>query len=114
MYAYSHKSMFIRTALAAMDHNENLDREQKVSGSGYLMWDYIKQRHGKRYYVKPIKVNKDHGWRNTLASLVLSCVRTDSVPTVNIPLGEELPKFRKEINKPEKADAVQKHQSRFL
>ena len=28
MYAYSHASMFVRTALAALDHNENTDREQ--------------------------------------------------------------------------------------
>ena len=35
------------------------------------MFDLVKARHGKKYYIKVIKVAKDYGWRNTLASLTI-------------------------------------------
>jgi hypothetical protein len=35
------------------------------------MFDLVKARFGKKYYIKVIKVAKDYGWRNTLASLTI-------------------------------------------
>ena len=35
------------------------------------MWDLVKTRHGKKHFVKAIKVSKDYGWRTALASLTL-------------------------------------------
>ena len=35
------------------------------------MFDLVKHRHGKKYYIKVIKVAKDYGWRNTLASVAI-------------------------------------------
>ena len=35
------------------------------------MWDLVKTRHGRKYFVKAIKVAKDYGWRTTLASLTV-------------------------------------------
>ena len=63
--------MLIRTALAGIDHNQNTDREQKVTAGGKPMFALLKQRHGKKYFVRVIKVEKDYGWRNTLASLTV-------------------------------------------
>jgi hypothetical protein len=42
-------------------------------------------------------------------------MRTGTKPTeVKIPLGEDIPRARQPIEKPSKADAILKHQSRFL
>ena len=35
------------------------------------MWDLVKTRHGKKHFVKAIKVSKDYGWRTALASLTV-------------------------------------------
>ena len=41
------------------------------------------------------------------------CVRTGTRPVVKIPLGEDMPNVRKVVEKPDKADAIKMHQSRF-
>ena len=35
------------------------------------MWGLMKTRHGKKHFVKAIKVSKDYGWRTALASLTV-------------------------------------------
>ena len=141
--------MVIRAALAAMDHNANTDREQvckqtqnwtnnkssvelqRQTAGGLPRFDLVKQRHGKKYYVKAVKVPKDYNWRNTLASLTVKVgspclcvfvftfeplfqyVRTGTRPVVKIPLGEDTPNVKKVVPKPDKADAIKMHQSRF-
>ena len=35
------------------------------------MFALTKHHHGKKYFIKVIKVEKDYGWRNTLASLTV-------------------------------------------
>ena len=55
--------------------------------------------------------------KTKLKTIVLpfQCMRTGSKPTeVKIPLGEDIPRARQPIEKPSKADAILKHQSRFL
>ena len=44
---------------------------QRVSAGGQLMWDLVKTRHGRKHFVKAIKVAKNHDWRTTLASLTV-------------------------------------------
>ena len=84
--------MLVRTALAAIDHNQNTGRDQvvcacvtkicyllhqlcfvlqRVSSDGQLVWDLVKTRHGKKHFVKAVKVAKDYGWRTSLASLTV-------------------------------------------
>ena len=84
--------MLVRTALAAIDHNHNTGRDQvvcacvtniynplqqlcivlqRVSTEGQLVWDLVKTRHGKKHFVKAVKVAKDYGWRTSLASLTV-------------------------------------------
>ena len=45
---------------------------------------------------------------------LFQCVRENSVPDVPLPTGTDLPSVRQSLPKPEKADAVRKHQSRFV
>ena len=44
---------------------------------------------------------------------LFQCVRTGTRPVVKIPLGEDMPNVRKVVEKPDKADAIKMHQSRF-
>ena len=44
---------------------------QKLTASGQRMFAFNKQRHGKKYYVRAIKVTKDYSWRKVLASFVV-------------------------------------------
>lgn len=105
--------MFVRGALSAIDHNANIDREQKKTASGQLVFDLIKKRHGKKYIIKVVKESKEYSWRDILASWTIECVRTGTRPQVEIPLGEEMDSHAAEIVKPDKASAILHHQSRF-
>ena len=70
-------------------------------------------RDGKRWFARPVKEKKDVSWRDQLSNFVLKCVETNKTPSIVIPVGDELPKVRSKSEKPVKADAIAKHQSRF-
>ena len=42
-----------------------------MSSEGQLVWDLVKTRHGKKHFVKAVKVAKDYSWRTSLASLTV-------------------------------------------
>ena len=44
---------------------------QRLSTTGQPMWDLVKTRHGKKHFVKAIKVSKDYGLPTALASLTV-------------------------------------------
>jgi hypothetical protein len=113
-FFYSNESMLARTACAALDHNYNTDRPQAKTSAGDLKFDLIKQRHGKKFYAKPIKEAKDHSWRELIVRFVVECVASNTRPIVTLPVlsGEE--SVRVQINKPPKEEAVAAHKSRLL
>ena len=93
----------------------------------------MRQRHGRKYYAKPVKEAKDHSWREVIVRLVLQvifgliqvllnlseyyflkCIETGSRPTITLPVLDHEESVRVEIKKPAKADAVQAHKSRLL
>ena len=114
MYAYSHESMLCRGALAALDHNGNVGRSQKVTIAGERQYDLMKKRYGKKYFIKAVKEEKDFSFRDELASLVLTCIKNGTRPSIEIPVGREMPSVLKSIEKPDKMEAILKHQSRFV
>ena len=82
--------MFARGALAAIDHNSNIDREQvcykknranyqlspiptsqRQTAAGVPKFDLVKQRHGKKYFIKVVKEKKDYSFRTIMASLTI-------------------------------------------
>ena len=63
--------MQTRTECAGLDHNYNTDREQATTADGVPRFDLIKSRHGKKYYAKIVRVDKDHSWREAVVALVL-------------------------------------------
>ena len=78
--------------------------------------------------MKVVKEKKDYSFRQVMASLVLQvnsacsdlvqiysfkCIRTGSRPQIEIPVGDDMPSLSKVVEKPSKAEAIAKHQSRF-
>ena len=43
---------------------------QARTSAGVLKFDIIKSRHGKKYFPKIVKVDKDHSWRDMIVSVV--------------------------------------------
>jgi len=113
-FFYSHHSMLARTCLAALDHNLNTDRQQATTSEGLLRFDLIKQRHGKKYYAKTVKEDKDHSWRELIVSLVIQCIVDGTRPRVDLPVLDEELSVRQVVAKPAKADAVSAHKTRLL
>ena len=62
--------MLTRTCCAALDHNCNSDRQQAKTAAGAPRFDLVKQRHGRKYFVKAVKEEKDHSWRNKILHLI--------------------------------------------
>jgi len=112
-YFYSHKTMMARTACCALDHNTNTDRGQAMTKDGVPRFDLVKQRHGKKYFAKMVKTDKDHSWREMVVRLLIQCLKDGTRPVDMMPsLGEEL-SVRTKIVKPNKSEAVELHQSRL-
>ena len=85
-YKYTHASMLVRSALTAIDHNNNVLRQQVTirhhisiflnllkarREDGVLRFSLVKQRNATKYTVKKVKAEKDYSWREAIASLVL-------------------------------------------
>ena len=81
-----------------------------------------------KYTVKPIKVAKDLSFRDDIAALVLAVssvfnqrkvwfffqsIENGTTPAVTLPLGQNIPSVRMQAIKPNKEEAVARHQSRF-
>merc|ERR1711976_29468 len=105
--------MFTRAALAAIDYNCNLDRQQARNKDGTLQYDLACNRAGKKWFVKPRKAPKDVSFRDTIARQILECVRHRRRPQVNIPVAGEEEFIRGKVERPDKATVVSQHQSRM-
>ena len=90
---FSHPSMLTKAALAAIDNNVNSDRSQvsivslvcqiisidyflsqSCTASGALQFDLVTNRDGSKFFVKPVKVEKDSSWKDAIASVVMQVV----------------------------------------
>ena len=45
--------------------------DDQCGAKGQPYFDLVKQRNARKYNVKPVKVAKDHSWRDSLASLTI-------------------------------------------
>ena len=70
-FSWSPSAMFTRAALAAIDYNCNLDRQQARNKDGTLQYDLACNRAGKKWFVKPRKAPKDVSFRDTIARQIL-------------------------------------------
>ena len=44
---------------------------QATTSEGVLRYDLVKTRHGKKYFARAVKENKDQSWMTVAASLVI-------------------------------------------
>jgi len=58
--AFSVPSTWIRSTLAAMDHNMNIDRQQARNKDGVGRWELRFSRSGKTATARPVRAPKDN------------------------------------------------------
>ena len=96
-----------------------------------LQFDLVTNRDGSKYFVKPRKVEKDDSWKDAIASVVmqvdqdtliiisldhkfiLKVFHDRKVPPNVLPLNPELMVRVKPAARPDKSDAIAKHQTRM-
>ena len=101
------------------------------TASGILQFDLITNRDGAKYYVRPRMEEKDFSWKDALMSIVLQFRKNNIYfPLISflfifqafhdrkmlpnlLPLAPELKQRKKTAVRPDKAEAVARHQSRM-
>ena len=86
---------------------------QAKTAEGVPQYDIVKNRHGKKYFAKVIKVAKDQSWRQVAMFITMKCLETGSKPSVGVPVLDGVASVRPVVPKPLKSDAIQFHQSRL-
>lgn len=100
---FSYNGMYIRSILAILDHNFNIDRE--VVGGDVQFSKASKRWHFKNKYEK-----KDYSWKSSLLHEIVNYdPKTDKLPEVCF----EVPKNIYKTEKPTLNEAKHKHMSRF-
>ena len=61
-----------------------------------------------------VKEKKDGSWRDSLCDFVVQCVEKRVAPTVEVPSASDVEHVRGKAEKPDKLEAIQKHQSRMI
>ena len=49
----------------------NLTHDQARTADGVPRFDLIKSRHGRKYFAKVVKEEKDHSWREMIVKIVI-------------------------------------------
>ena len=103
---------------------------QGRTASGVLEFDLVTNRDGSKYFIKPRMEAKDSSWKDAIASVVLQVFLRSrkftntfirlfqvfhdrKVPPNVLPLNPELKTRNKPASKPEKSEAVARHQTRM-
>ena len=71
--------MIMRTSLAGLDWNYNVNRVQKLSESGVPVYRIKVDRSGNRSVV-PVKVKKSYQWQTDLFDCCVEGLRTGQIP----------------------------------
>ena len=104
-----------RTCLAAMDHNHNLGREQKVDPKTCdKCYRLVFPKASNMWVVKPVYENKIHDWANDMLEAVVECRVSGKLAegkVVDLP-EKERPKNIAPVPAPPKADVIAQHRSR--
>ena len=114
---FSYKGMVARTQLAALDHNANTGREQATSSKGEsegeLRYKVVYPKRSKQWIAKPImeQTTRDH-LRPILDAIVerKSQNPNDRSATIRAP---HIPRNIASMPRPDKADVIERHVSRF-
>ncbi|XP_035695017.1 uncharacterized protein LOC118428879 isoform X2 [Branchiostoma floridae] len=108
---YSYNGMKARVQLSIIDHNENIGRKQAKTLKGDTMTRLDWSKKQKRYAVKNVYEQKDYSFRQKLMADVLE--RAQNGKKTPIPRRPDLPKNIAPEPRPDKAQALAAHRSRF-
>lgn len=109
---FSYEGMLARNELAALDHNNNLHRQQAVTTSGELRYKIVYPKGRKDWVAKPISEDKSYAYIDNMLQTVLEARRDPSLEFLSSRI-PSLPPNIAPTPRPPKEDIIQKHQSRF-
>jgi len=103
--------MLIRSALAALDFNANIQRKTKMSEDGKPLYKMKVDRTGTKVTVVLQKVRKDYSFQKNILDLCVECLEAGVVPNPEYPIDEEA--IRKRKHSFSKEDLVKNYKSRM-
>jgi len=95
-HSYSWLSMHIKSCVAAIDFNWNVDRPLKVNEAGNLMYRKKVDRGGTVCRAIPVRVDKSDTWQDKIMEACLEALENDSIPVVEYPIDTRLEKAERE------------------
>ncbi len=109
---FSYKGMLIRSELAVLDHNNNLNRTQAATADGQPRYTHVYPKRTKTWIAKPMREGKSHKWRLQLVKEIRRFQQGErSAQTVPVP--EDLPPNIADDPRPPKEELIANQQSRF-
>ncbi len=109
---FSYRGMLVRTELAVLDHNKNLNREQAVTAEGVPRYNAVFPKRTREWVAKPVSQPKCHKWRQELVSTTLR-FQSGAIAATVVPVPETLPQNIADTPRPSKQDIIDKTTSRF-
>ena len=109
-YSFKWIAMIIRSILGAIDMNNSLNRNQKKTKDGQLVFQIKSDRNGKKWTVKPVREDKEYVWREELLELIDLHARLGEVPDIELPIDDTIVSPKCPFSKEE---MVKNHQSRM-
>jgi len=113
-HSYSWLGMLIRTCLAVLDFNNNINRKAKTTEDGRTRYKMKVDRTGTKVTVVEQKESKDYSYQENILELILECLERGVVPTPEYPIDQEAIRKRKhEFQKDELVSNFASRMKRF-
>lgn len=94
-YVYSWLGMLLRSCVAALDFNFNVNRGTKVSTDGNQMYKMKIDRTGGKMTIVYQKVKKDYSFQDNILELCIDSLEKKRIPNPKYPIDEELDRKRR-------------------
>ena len=111
---FSREGMIARTALAALDNNHNVGRQQATTQAGDLRYKVVYPKGRKDWVAKPITEVKSYDYIAAMLTKVVEARHNDmTIPTEELKPSSQLPPNIADVPQPPKQDVISKHRTRF-
>merc|ERR1712025_762253 len=110
--SYGWLGMLVRSALAAMDFNANIQRKAKLDIDGEPRHKMKVDRTGTKVIMVLQKEKKDYSFLTNIFDLWLDCLEKGVIPAPDYPIDQEA--LRKRKHGFDKDDLIRKHRSRMM
>ena len=94
-YVYGWKGMLVRSALAAMDFNFNVNRSEKSTTAGDRLYKTKINRSASHASVVAQKVDKSYDYLFNIFDILLVCLEKGTIPIPKFPIDEALEKRKR-------------------